>query len=118
MKDEVELVDVDMCHFGIAASDEYGEALAMKRTKVMTNSHEVARRTERKCDGSHRHVLFVAGEAKKAQLYPRAFCWTVCEGIAPEKRRHALGLYHHKVLSLGEISAAVEKLPGKVRTAD
>ncbi len=48
LKDEVELVEVDMCCFGLAANDGYSGALVRKRTKVMTNSHEVARRIERK----------------------------------------------------------------------
>ena len=85
---------------------------------MLTNSHEVARRIERKCDGSHRHVHLVSGKARKAQMYPREFSRSVCEGIAAEKRRHALGLYYHEVLSLDEISETVRKITGKVGAAD
>ena len=73
LREDVELVEVDMCNFGMTASDEYGEALVRKRTKILTNSSEVAKRVARKCDNSHRHVHLIGGKAKRAQLYPRAF---------------------------------------------
>ena len=38
IKEDVELVEVDMCDFGMVASDEYGEALVCKRTKLLTNA--------------------------------------------------------------------------------
>ena len=79
---DVELVEIDMCDFGLTASDEFGEALVRKRTKMLTNSPEVARRVARKCTGDHRHVHLVGGRAKRAQLYPRAFSRAVCEGVA------------------------------------
>ena len=57
LKEDVELVEVDMCNFGMVASDEYGEALVRKRTRVLTNSADVARRISRKCNSMHRHAL-------------------------------------------------------------
>ena len=100
LKEDVELVEVDMCDFGMVASDEFGEALVRKRTKVLTNASEVARRIARKCNGQHRHVHLVGGRAKRAQLYPRAFSREVCEGIAAQKRLHGLGLRHRPLMSL------------------
>jgi hypothetical protein len=61
LRQDVELIEVDMCSFGMAANDEHGEALVRKRTKILTNSVEVARRVERKCTGDHRHVHLRAG---------------------------------------------------------
>ena len=118
LRQDVELIEVDMCSFGMAANDEYGEALVRKRTKILTNSIEVARRVERKCTGDHRHVHLIAGKAKRAQLYPRAFSRAVCEGIAAEKRRHALGLQYNPLMSTDEIEIAVEKLIGKKGPAE
>ena len=103
LKEEVELVEVDMCDFGMTASDEYGEALVRKRTKVLTNSSEVAKRIARKCNGQHRHVHLIGGKAKRAQLYPRAFNRAVCEGVAAQKRLHALGMRCCPISSLQEI---------------
>jgi hypothetical protein len=112
LRDDCELVEVDMCDFGLTASDEYGEALVRKRTKVLTNSPEVARRIARKCTGDHRHVHLIGGRAKRAQLYPRAFSQAVCEGIAAEKRLHGLGLVHSPLMSVEEMNSAVEMLTG------
>ena len=72
LKEDVELVEVDMCSFGMKAADAEGvsEALVRKRTKVMTNSTEVARRIARKCSGDHVHTHLIGGKAKRAQLYP------------------------------------------------
>ena len=64
LREDVELVEVDMCDFGMTASDEFGEALVRKRTKILTNSAEVARRVARKCSGGHRHVHLIGGKAK------------------------------------------------------
>ena len=113
LKEDVELVEVDMCHFGMVGSDELGEALVRKRTKVLTNSCEVARRIAQRCDGQHRHIHLVGGRAKKAQLYPRAFSRAVCEGIAAQKRLHGLGLRHRPLMSFDEVTDAVQKLTGK-----
>ena len=118
LKEEVELVDVDMCDFGMTASDELGEALVRKRTKVLTNSAEVAKRIARRCDGQHRHVHLIGGKAKRAQLYPRAFSRAVCEGVAAQKRLHALGLRCCPIFSLEEISRTVEKITGKKGPAE
>ena len=117
LRDDCELVEVDMCDFGLTASDEYGEALVRKRTKVLTNSPEVARRIARKCTGDHRHVHLIGGRAKRAQLYPRAFSQAVCEGIAAEKRLHGLGLVHSPLMSVEEMSSAVEMLTGSKAAA-
>ena len=68
LQEGVELVEVDMCDFGIVASDEFGEALVRKRTKILTNSPEIARRVARRCSGDHRHVHLIGGKAKRAQL--------------------------------------------------
>ena len=113
LRDDVELVEVDMCDFGMTATDEFGEALVRKRTKILTNAPEVARRVARKCTGDHRHVHLIGGRAKRAQLYPRAFSRAVCDGIAAQKRLHSLGLQHRELLSVTEMREAVRKLTGK-----
>ena len=47
LRQDVEPIEVDMCSFGMTASDEHGEAFVRKRTKILTNSVEVARRVEK-----------------------------------------------------------------------
>ena len=60
----------------------------------------------------------IGGRAKRAQLYPRAFSRAVCEGIAAQKRLHALGMKSKPILSVDEMSSAVQKLTGKGGAAD
>ena len=112
LKEDVELIEIDMCDFGMTATDELGEALVRKRTKMLTNSPEVARRVARKCTGDHRHVHLVGGRAKRAQLYPRLFSRAVCEGVAAQKRLHGMGLEHSPIMSIEEIDRTVEMLTG------
>ena len=50
LRDDVNLVvEVDMCDFGMMSCDAEGECLVRKRTKILTNSDEAARRVSRKC---------------------------------------------------------------------
>ena len=81
-----------MCDFGMKSSDADGEGLVRKRTKILTNSAEVAKRAARKCTGDHRHVNLIGGAAKRAQFYLRVFSRAFCEGVAAQKRQHALGM--------------------------
>jgi hypothetical protein len=112
VQEDVDLVEVDMCEFGMVANDELGEGFVRKRTKVMTNAPEVAKRVAVRCGGGHRHVHLIGGKAKRAQLYPRAFSRAVCEGIAAQKRLHSLGLRSRPLLSFDEMDDAVSKLTG------
>ena len=79
-----------MCQFGMVANDEFGEAFVRKRTTIMTDANEVAKRVAVECGGGHRHVHFIGGKAKNAQLYLLAFSRAVFEGVAAQKRAHAL----------------------------
>ena len=113
IKEDVELVEVDMCDFGMKSEDAEGVGLVRKRTKILTNSQEVARRVARKCDGGHRHVNLISGRAKRAQLYPRAFSRAFCEGVAAQKRLHALGLRTSPIMSIDEMAEAARKVTGQ-----
>ena len=79
LREDVELVEVGMCNFGMTSSDAEGEGLVRKWTKILTNSREVAKRVARRCSGDHRHVNLIGGRAKRAQIYPRAFRRAFCE---------------------------------------
>ena len=48
--------------------EELGEGYVRKRTTVMTNSREVAKRINVKCDGTHRHVHLLGGKAEKGSI--------------------------------------------------
>ena len=108
----------DMCQFGMMAEKE-GEVMPVqKTTRVASNSGEVLKRLRDKCPNRggqgerHEHVHLEGRLTKSAQVCPRNFCETICEGIAAEKRLRALGL---EALSLDEISAIVEEMKGDGR---
>ncbi|MDP7559816.1 MAG: reverse transcriptase domain-containing protein, partial [Planctomycetota bacterium] len=115
MTEGVEAVNVDMCQFGMKAVGKDGEGPVRKRTKIMSNSKEVLKRIERKCPNEggtgerHEHVHLEDGRTKQAQVYPREFCRAVCEGIAAEKRIHALGLEAKPILSLSDMQQIAQK---------
>ena len=80
-----------MCSFGMSATDSEGSGLVKKPTLFVTNSSEVAAKLDRRCSNDngerqHRHVQLINGRAKQAQVYPRALCRAVCEGVANQKK--------------------------------
>ena len=64
LREDVELVELDMCNFGMTSSDAEGEGLVRKRTKILINSPEVAKRVARRCSGDHRHVNLIGGRPR------------------------------------------------------
>ena len=74
----VHITKFDMCEFGMYIEDKNGAGLAMKRTAVMTNSPEVAKRLQIRCRNTtgsadrHQHIKLEGGKrCKHAQVYPR-----------------------------------------------
>ena len=100
MKKPVEVVTTHMCEFDMKSKDELGEWLVQKGTKIMTSSPEIAKRVARKCSGEHRHVPLIAGEARAAQVCPRAFCEALCMGIMAQKKLDELGLVARPIMSV------------------
>ncbi len=65
----------------LAQKDGDGIALVRKPTGFMTNSLEIDRQLERKCDGMHRHIVLVGGRAKQAEVYPEELCKGILKGL-------------------------------------
>ena len=81
--DGVQVIIVDMCAFGMTATDSDGrEGPVKKTTRIVTNSPELAAVINRRCpngtaatteEGKHDHFQLIGGRAKQAQVYPRQF---------------------------------------------
>ena len=118
---QVDIATCDMCAYGMKITDEDGESLVEKKTKVMSNSDEILKRLERKCtnkDGiteKHRHADTTGGEIKLCQVYPGQFCRAVCEGVTAQKKLDDLGLVSMPIINIEEVNEAVSHLgdPGK-----
>lgn len=117
MSDGGEIEHVDMCAFGMTAVDGDGAGLVRKRTKVMRNAPEVFKRIARQCSNwpgkqetDHRHVQLKGGKAKRAQIYPRAFCKAVCEGVGAQKILHNIGLIAWPVMYIEKMDQAVSTI--------
>ena len=52
----------------------------------MINSFEIAKRLNRRCDGSHNHVQLLNGRASKAQEYPNELCRGIIRGLKDQMR--------------------------------
>ena len=108
-------VRFDQCMFGLQLRDEKSGEMkpVRKRTIMMTNSPEVARRLDRQCPNScancekkHDHLQLEGGNrCKRAQVYPRELCRTICSGVAAQKRCDAMNLVALDVLSVEELMA-------------
>ena len=68
-----------------------------------------------KAGASHRHADLTGQRAKQCQVYPKAFCVAVCEGVAAQKRLMKMGLKSEPILSLSEM---VDAVPEGIRTGD
>ena len=78
----VEVVEADMCMFGMTTNVKGKEMAAKKPTKFMSNSPEIVRELARKCRGEHEHGWLVGGaRTKKAAIYPKGLCDAVCRGF-------------------------------------
>ena len=71
----------------------------------MSSSGEVLKRVDRRClnlvgQDPHRHVHLIQGRAKAAQVYARYLAFSICEGIAAQKRIEALGIMPRDVMSV------------------
>ena len=115
-KEEVNIVVVDMCAYGMRVDTGPVQGPARKRTKIMSNSYEVLKRIEAKCPNSspdaskhHVHVPLESGRAKRCQVYPRAFSRQVCAGIAAEKRLREMGLSSLPILEMDDLSLEIDK---------
>ena len=50
----------------------------------MTNSEEIHRELQRRCDHRHGHQPLVSGRAKLAAIYPSGLCQAICRGLLRE----------------------------------
>ena len=57
------LVIAHQCRFGLKGTDQTGEALVKKPTRLLTNSSAIARQLNRQCTGGHQHATTV-GQGK------------------------------------------------------
>ena len=76
-------MDFDFCMLGMETTDKEGNrAPAKKRTKVLTNSSNIALLLrEAQCRNEHRHQELLDGRASKCQEYPDKFAKVICEGV-------------------------------------
>ena len=71
------MTECDMCAYGLKVEDSEGETYAKKRTRFISNSHEVIKRCGRQCSNgpsaanNHRHADLTNGAARRGQVYPR-----------------------------------------------
>ena len=75
------MVAADLCMFGMTSRDMWGEGLAKKPTKFLTNSPHIAKWLSLKCSQDHRHVSLVGGRAKACEVYPRQLCEAMLQGL-------------------------------------
>ena len=78
---DAHVVTADLCMFGMTSRDMWGEGLAKKPTKFLTNSPHIAKWLSLKCSQDHRHVSLVGGRAKACEVYPRQLCEAMLQGL-------------------------------------
>ena len=67
----VHVVVADQCQYGLRSPSPDGGSLpALKPTRFMTSSPQMAARLSRRCDRSHRHQQLVGGRCANAAFYP------------------------------------------------
>ena len=82
----VDVVDCDMCAYGLMIKDGDGEALARKRTRLMSNSPEVLKRCSKQCSN---------GVASAKESGARS-CAPTDEAARPKLQGPVRGVPHHR----------------------
>jgi hypothetical protein len=59
---------------------------ARKRTRFLTNSDEIAKELQRRCNEKHEHQPLTGGRAAEAARYPEGLCKAICIGLMRELR--------------------------------
>ena len=104
------LVKADQCMYGLMTWGKDGlEAVAAKKpTKFMTNSWEIGRELQKRCDGQHNHQELINGRAQWAARYPPGLCRAICKGLLRERQND---LHQVKCLLSVSVSDQVEATP-------
>ena len=71
LRPEVGSVTCHMCAFGMTSTDQDGEGLVQKATRLMSSSEEMPKRMDVRCSNEssgevHRHVRLEQGRARQA----------------------------------------------------
>ena len=111
MRPDVDTAVLHMCAYGMSSTEEIGEGLVKKPTRMISSSPEVLRRVEAQCSNElgghqHRHVHLVQGRDKAAQVYPRELGMKICEGIAAQKKLDRL--VWRPLMSVDQMQAAAK----------
>ena len=85
-KDGVTRVIGDQCRYGLVATDEGRNGPARKSTGFMTNSPCIAKALSKRCMNTpqhqvHKHVVLIDGRPRETQVYPKALCQAICQGL-------------------------------------
>ena len=111
----VRQIVIDQCMFGLR--DVARGKLHRKRTRLMLNSEEIARRVERQCDQTHEHEHVGSVKTKDgwqlrsrlAQECPPRFCEAVLLGLRDDKARRQQSKAVHCVLTIESLDNPNEK---------
>ena len=74
----------DMCAFGMYQEENGTNHLVKKPTTFMTNSPQIAKRLDKRCDKGHSHTVLVGGRAKRAEVYPDQLCREIVYGLTDQ----------------------------------
>ncbi len=100
----------DQCMYGLRTQGKPGEGKvpARKRTKFMTNSYEIAKQLQKRCDGRHEHQALVSGRAREAAKYPEPLCRAICHGLISEMKMQVQSLRHLVTIRCEDKIGAIE----------
>ena len=115
------LTRADQCMFGLKTrADGGGVAAALKPTKFLTNSAQMAKLLRRRCDGKHGHQPLVSGRCEDAAFYPLPLVRTLIRGIrdthrADRERREVLSQLIGDADDLDDVVIAVADTTGDAK---
>lgn len=88
-------VIANMCQFNMKTRCKGEEGLVSKPTRFLTDSPEVAKRWNKRCNDeckTQKHLAIWGTRTREAERYPPAFCKAVVDGVRVEKLPRATNL--------------------------
>ena len=109
MHQAVTSVVAGQCQYGLSTKEKNGQPMpAMKPTRFMTNSTQMAEMLQKRCERQHEHQALVGGRIAAAAFYPLGLKRAIIKGIRKTKNARRAKEGEKKLINSTEVEGDKE----------